>query len=249
MEKAVSDRQAARKKYENENSKENRILYNKAVAETKLLTKKLKKQAWTERCGELNLREGGRDAWKLLDNMSGASSQVNPKPFHDGSEVLTSDVKKAQHLNKHFANVTKATKKTELDRNLKKALREEERKESSPPDIFSNDLTKAELEKALKMLKLRKAPGPDRVHNEMLKNVGDKAKSALLILFNKTWRSGVIPKAWKVAIITPILKKGKPADQPKSYRPISQTSCLGKVAERMVNKRLYWWLEATGVIS
>ena len=249
LEKAVSERQAARKNYEENNSQENRRKYNKAVAETKLLTKQLKKEAWTEKCGELNLREGGRDAWKLLDNMSGTNSQVNPKPFHNDSEVLTSDCKKAEHLNKHFAKVTKASKKTDLDRNLKKALQEEERKESSSPDIFSNDLTIAELEKAIKMLKQRKAPGPDRVHNEMLKNIGTKAKTALLILFNKTWRKGVIPKAWRVATITPILKKGKPADQPKSYRPISQTSCIGKVAERMVNKRLYWWLEAAGVIS
>ena len=67
--------------YESENTKENRIRYNKAAAETKLLTKKLKKQAWTEKCGELNLRQGGRDAWKLLGNMSGANNQVNPKPF------------------------------------------------------------------------------------------------------------------------------------------------------------------------
>ena len=98
------------------------------------------------------------------------------------------------------------------------------------------------------MLKKKKAPGPDRVHNEMLKNVGDKGKAALLALFNKTWKSGVVPKAWKLATITPILKAGKKADQPQSYRPISQTSCIGKVAERMVNKRLYWWLEAAGII-
>ena len=249
LEKSVSDRQTARKAYEENKTVENRCKYNKAVAETKLLTKQLKKQAWTEKCEELNMHKGGREAWKLLDSMSGTNGQVNPKPFHNDSEVLISDSKKAEHINKHFAKVTKATKKTVLDRNLKKALQEEERKDSSPPDIFSNDLNKAELDKALKMLKLRKAPGPDRVHNEMLKNIGDTAKSALLLLFNKTWRSGVIPKAWKVATITPILKKGKPADEPKSYRPISQTSCIGKVAERMVNRRLYWWLEAAGVIS
>ena len=249
LENAVTERHAARNMYESENSKENRTRYNKATAETKLLTKKLKKQAWTEKCGELNLRQGGRDAWKLLGNMSGANSQVNPKPFTAGSEVLTSDTKKAEHLNKHFAKVTKATKKTELDRTLKKALQEEEFKLDKTPGIFSEELTNGELDKALKMLKMRKAPGPVKVHNEMLKNLGETAKTALLILFNKTWKSGVVPKAWKLATISPILKKGKPADLPQSYRPISKTSSIGKVAERIVNKRLYWWLESTGVIS
>ena len=56
LENAVTERHAARIMYESENTKENRIRYNKAAAETKLLTKKLKKQAWTEKCGELNLR-------------------------------------------------------------------------------------------------------------------------------------------------------------------------------------------------
>ena len=49
--------------------------------------------------------------------------------------------------------------------------------------------------------------------------------------------------------MTPILKKGKPADKPHSYRPISLTSCLGKVAERMINSRLYHWLEKNKILN
>ena len=140
LEKSVADRQAGRKAFEDDNSPENRRKYNKAVAETKLLTKQHKKKVWTEKCAELNLREGGRQAWKLLDSLSGANNKANPKPFTKDAEVLTSDVKKAEHLNKHFAHVTKASRKTDLDRSLKKSLQEEETKESdSTPDIFSND--------------------------------------------------------------------------------------------------------------
>ena len=186
----------------------------------------------------------------MLHNLSGAQRKINPKPLADNAEIHTSDEKKAEHLNKYFATVTKSSKKSDLDRNLRKDLRQEERANQGPtPDIFSKEITTGELEKALRTLKLRKSPGPDKVHNEMLKRLSQKGKEALLILINKTWKSGQIPNIWRIATITPILKKGKDAELPQSYRPISQTSCIGKVAERIINRRLYWWLEKACLLS
>ena len=60
---------------------------------------------------------------------------------------------------------------------------------------------------------------------------------------------GLLPNSWKTAIIQPILKKGKPAEELKSYRPISLSSCLGKLAERIINQRLYWYLEANKILN
>ena len=60
---------------------------------------------------------------------------------------------------------------------------------------------------------------------------------------------GQLPTYWRTAKITPTLKKGKPPDMPQSYRPISLTSCLAKVAERMVNTRLYYWLESNHILN
>ena len=68
-------------------------------------------------------------------------------------------------------------------------------------------------------------------------------------LINKSWLKGELPKAWRIAIIKPLLKKGKPADEVSSYRPVSLTSCIGKLAERMINARLYWWLESNKIVN
>ena len=83
----------------------------------------------------------------------------------------------------------------------------------------------------------------------MITHLGRLAKMKILHFINKTWKKGQLPTAWRTAKITPTLKKGKPPDMPQSYRPISLTSCIAKVAERMVNTRLYYWLESNQILN
>ena len=47
----------------------------------------------------------------------------------------------------------------------------------------------------------------------------------------------------------PIPKPGKDPAEPNNYRPIALTSCLCKTLERMINKRLTWFLESNNNIS
>ena len=58
-----------------------------------------------------------------------------------------------------------------------------------------------------------------------------------------------MPSQWKKAIIVPILKKDKPPNEISSYRPISLTSVVAKVMERMVSRRLTWYLESNNLLS
>ena len=75
----------------------------------------------------------------------------------------------------------------------------------------------------MKKLKRRKAPGEDKLHNEMLINLDQTGRQAILCLFNMTLKTGNIPKAWRNVVISPILKKGKPQEDHSSYRPTSLT--------------------------
>jgi hypothetical protein len=62
-------------------------------------------------------------------------------------------------------------------------------------------------------------------------------------LANKSLRECYLPGIWKTAQMTMIHKKDDKSD-PNNYRPISLTSCLGKLIERVINKRLYNYIES-----
>ncbi|GFS27136.1 LINE-1 retrotransposable element ORF2 protein [Elysia marginata] len=105
-----------------------------------------------------------------------------------------------------------------------------------------------ELEGALKVMQNGRSPGPDSITNEMLAHLGFQTKRKILGLFNTSWKTGLVPSNWKKAILIPILKVGKPKNKGNSYRPISLTSCMCKLMERMINKRLVWYLEKHNIL-
>ena len=151
---------------------------------------------------------------------------------------------------KHLISFTlppspKKDNRAHTDRAFKRLTRVMQKRNGPHRAVFAEKFTRTELDNGLKKCKLRKAPGPDEVTNEMLVQLGDYGKGMLLNIINRTWETGSLPKVWKTATVMPILKKGKPKSKVDSYRPISLTSCICKLAERMINDRLYWWLEKT----
>ncbi|GFR84197.1 reverse transcriptase [Elysia marginata] len=249
IEQAVKTRQEARKQMEKNPTIENKILYNKTSALVKRKVKTAKKEKWTKTCENLELRKDGAKAWSLLNNLNGEKRRKNPKPLSTGDESIVEDQKEAEVFNKYFSSVNKAERATKKDKILLRKLKQKKKAPGVNLSLFEDCFKLSELNRAMKKLKLRKSPGPDRLHNEMLLHLGLEGKKVLLKLINKTWGTSIIRSAWKTAIVTPILKKGKPAEDVKSYKPIHPTSCLGKLAERMINNRLYWWLESNKILN
>lgn len=60
---------------------------------------------------------------------------------------------------------------------------------------------------------------------------------AFLDTINRIWPTGAIPDEWKGGLVIPILKEEKDKTLTTSYRPITILSCVGKIRERMVNRR------------
>lgn len=58
---------------------------------------------------------------------------------------------------------------------------------------------------------------------KMIEQLSDVAKSVVLILYNKIWEQGKLPRMWKHSVVVPIGKPGKDKTEVKSYRPIALT--------------------------
>ena len=58
-------------------------------------------------------------------------------------------------------------------------------------------------------------------------------RDPLAQLYKHSWGSGVVPEDWKRANVVPIFKKGRKEDL-GNYRPVSLTSILGKLFERVI---------------
>ena len=113
---------------------------------------------------------------------------------------------------------------------------------------YNVKITMKEMETALEAV-TDTAPGPDGIHYSMLQNLSNGGKLCLLEFLNLIFDSGELPKKWKLAYIIPILKEGKNPLSPDSYRPIALTSCICKLLERILNRRLVWFLMKNNLID
>jgi hypothetical protein len=87
------------------------------------------------------------------------------------------------------------------------------------------------------------APGADGVRAKWIKSLPEVGLLRFLNIFNKSWQTGIVPEEWKTGIIHLIPKPGRDLAFTKNWRPICLTSVMGKILERLINRRLMWWLE------
>ena len=108
--------------------------------------------------------------------------------------------------------------------------------------------TRSELLTAISALKNNKATSFDRISNEMLKASKLVIVNQLLSLFNKVLSTSFYPSAWKQNILSPLHKSG-PLTDPGNFRGIAVCSCLGKLFNKLLHKRLEGKCEREGLIA
>ena len=93
------------------------------------------------------------------------------------------------------------------------------------------------MKSVLDNLEINKAQGPDAINGAVLKNCSKSLSYPLYKLFNLVYNTGYIPSEWKLANVVPIHKKDD-KNKVVNYRPISLTSLVMKVFERILYDEL-----------
>jgi hypothetical protein len=90
------------------------------------------------------------------------------------------------------------------------------------------------------LLRLPNKSSPlDYVHTSVLKSCSDVFAPLIAHLANLSFAEGCFPAQFKLAQVTPLLKKpGLDASDPANYRPISNLNTIGKIIERLFLARL-----------
>lgn len=115
-------------------------------------------------------------------------------------------------------------------------------------DLDNIDVKKEDILAAIVKLDLSSTAGPDGVPSKLLVKTKETISIPLLIILRKSLDKGKIPTIFKLAHITPIHKGGSKL-KPEQYRPVSLTSHIMKVFERVVKSSILKHLVKKGLIN
>ena len=216
-----------------------RIELKRASAKARLIFKRARKQSWLDFISGINNESTVVEVWRRINLLNHTYKPASVASLKVGNRIIDDEKEIADAIAQQFASVSSLTSCNE-DFLSYKAENEVELDFSTDETLEYNlPFTMWEMESAINEAK-DSSPGPDEVHFRMIKNLLKESKSVLLDFYNKLYSDGEIPQNWRMAYVIPLLKEGKDPLLASSYRPISLTSCLCKIYERMLYKRLGW---------
>ena len=106
----------------------------------------------------------------------------------------------------------------------------------------------ADLLEAILCIKTSSAPGPDGFSALLLKKCASSLVVPLHILWSKCFENGVTPASLKIPVVFP-LHKGGSRGEGVNYRPITSSSHVVKVFERVVSKKIVTYLDSNSLFN
>merc|ERR1712002_895432 len=115
-------------------------------------------------------------------------------------------------------------------------------------DITDITIDEDEIMSAIGKVDPNSTAGPEGVSAKFIREAGKSIATPLAIILRNSIDKCEIPDILKLAYVTPIYKGGSKLN-PENYRPVSLTSHIMKVFERVIKKELTEHLKREGLIN
>ena len=110
------------------------------------------------------------------------------------------------------------------------------------------EVTVEEVRKLMEEQDVRKAIGPDGISNWILRKCSYQLADKIHAVIVSSLTEGKVPTDWKRADIVPIFKGGN-KEEPLNYRPVSLTSVVAKICEKIIKDRWMKYLEENNILT
>ena len=248
---ATKNKKRAYRKFRRNPNTENHIEYKKANAIAIRTIRTSKQQSWNAFLASINVNTTTKEIWDKINSIKGLNKNKSISALKIAENIiLDKKVEIAQALGENYQNISNGQNGKE---SFKKYREGKDRKidftsKSSIPEEYNTAIKLKELRNVLRTSK-DTSPGSDGIPYIMIRQLSEESLKYILDFYNFLFAKHEYPEQWKEATIIPILKPGKDATKCTSYRPIALISCLSKIMEKIINKRLMWYLEKHKLIN
>ena len=186
-----------------------------------------------------NMKKKPKVFFDYIKNQENRETKIGPFKIQDryiynANEICELLVKQ---YNSQFSNNTN-----------KSGLNEDIFSDIQEGDLADIKIIEKDIIDAIGGLKNNSAAGPDGIPAKFLINTKNAIATPLTVIMRKSLDEGKIPDIFKLAYVTPIHKGGSKL-KPEQYRPVSLTSHIMKVFERVVKCNIMEHLVQEQLIS
>jgi len=227
--RAVELRSTMCRIYKAHPSWDNWISYKRSNAQCQQILRREKKAGWRNLCASFNYKTPMSEIWRFIKSYK--------------TKSLTSDPTNPNSDSLHTAHETAFSKLcppscSHLSYPPLADILREDSLSSSTNTWLDDPFTSQELDGTIAISRLNSSPGLDQFDNRFIAALPPDIRSILLSIYNELYCDGEFPSTWSDSLVILVPKPGG-----VGHRPIALMSCFLKILERMIYRRLMWFVE------
>ena len=232
----------AQKKLKTESSqtKTDKLVRKVIEIENKMIASHQKQRQKEEEHAIDMIQENSKYFFTYANSKSKSRVKIGPLKIND--ELYGDNYQMANILSKQYRSMFSSPRYDiqEIEQNVNE--------ETHTVKISSFDFTEEDIAECISTLRSNSAAGPDGIPAILLKKCIYAVKKPLYLLWKKSLESSDIPIQTKLGQVTPVHKGGARND-PANYRPISLTSHIIKIFEKIFVKKMTEYLETENLLN